>query len=71
MANTTMKGFAYGALAAASYGVNPLFTLPLYAREGMMSDSVLFYRYGLAVVLLAALALSKHNLKPKKLPRLF
>lgn len=55
MANTTMKGFAYGALAAASYGVNPLFTLPLYAREGMMSDSVLFYRYGLAVVLLAAL----------------
>ena len=33
--------------------MNPLFGLPLYSREGMGPDSVLFYRYGLAVVMLA------------------
>lgn len=31
-----------------------LFTLPLY-EEGLNADSVLFYRYGLAIVLLALL----------------
>ena len=29
--NNKTKGFIYGAIAAASYGMNPLFTLPLYA----------------------------------------
>ena len=42
--NTTFKGFLYGAIAASSYGLNPLFALPLYA-EGMSPDSVLFFRY--------------------------
>ena len=51
---TAVKGFACGALAAASYGLNPLFTLPLY-KAGLDADSVLFYRYGLAVVMLYAL----------------
>lgn len=46
------KGFTLGAIAAASYGMNPLFTLPLYSR-GMGADSVLFYRYSLAVIMLA------------------
>lgn len=54
MANTTLKGFVYGAVAAASYGLNPLFALPLYA-EGVGADSVLFYRYGLGVLMLALL----------------
>lgn len=54
MANTTLKGFVYGAVAAASYGLNPLFTLPLY-EAGISADSVLFYRYGLAVVMLGIL----------------
>ena len=31
MDRVTFKGFAYGAIAAASYGLNPLFALPLYA----------------------------------------
>lgn len=53
MISIKAKGYLYGALAAASYGVNPLFGLPLYSREGMGPDSVLFYRYGLAVVMLA------------------
>lgn len=51
MSNTTFKGFTYGAIAAASYGLNPLFTLPLYSA-GMTPDSVLFYRYGIALVML-------------------
>lgn len=48
------KGFVCGAVAAATYGMNPLFALPLY-KEGMSVDSVLFYRYGLAVVILGIL----------------
>ena len=39
--NNKTKGFIYGAIAAASYGMNPLFTLPLYAA-GMSVDTVLF-----------------------------
>ena len=38
--NSKTKGFIYGAIAAASYGMNPLFTLPLYAA-GMSVDTVL------------------------------
>ncbi len=52
MNHVAWKGYAYGALAAASYGVNPLFGLPLYSREGMTPDAVLFYRYGLALLML-------------------
>lgn len=52
--NNKTKGFTYGAIAAASYGMNPLFALPLYAA-GMSVDSVLFYRYLLAALVLAVL----------------
>lgn len=48
--NSKAKGFVCGAVAAATYGMNPLFTLPLY-KEGMSVDSVLFYRYGFAVLI--------------------
>lgn len=51
MINNKTKGFLLGAIAAASYGMNPLFTLPLYSA-GMSVDSVLFYRYALAIVVL-------------------
>ena len=34
------KGFVCGAVAAATYGMNPLFTLPLY-KEGLSVDSAL------------------------------
>ena len=47
MANAKSRGCVLGAVAAASYGLNPLFTLPLYGA-GMGVDSVLFYRYLLA-----------------------
>lgn len=45
-------GFFYATLAAASYGTNPLFALPLYS-QGIGVNSVLFYRYGIAVFVYA------------------
>lgn len=44
-------GFIQGAIAAASYGMNPLFALPMYA-QGIGVNSVLFYRYILAFSIL-------------------
>ncbi len=43
-------GTINGISAAASYGLNPLFALPLFTR-GMEVNSVLFYRYAFAVLL--------------------
>ncbi len=43
-------GVLNGAIAAASYGTNPLFALPLYAG-GIGVNSVLFYRYAFAVAI--------------------
>lgn len=43
-------GVVNGAIAAASYGTNPLFALPLYAA-GIGVNSVLFYRYAFAVII--------------------
>lgn len=60
MTNTRTRGYVLGAVAAASYGLNPLFTLPLYGA-GMGVDSVLFYRYLLAVVMLGALMLARRQ----------
>ena len=42
--NAKAKGYILGSIAAASYGMNPLFALPLY-KAGMDPDSVLFFRY--------------------------
>ncbi len=44
------KGILNGIIAAASYGTNPLFALPLYA-SGIGVNSVLFYRYAFAVLI--------------------
>ena len=60
-------GLAYGCIAAASYGTNPLFALPLYNR-GVGVNSVLFYRYFIAVILYAIWIkfIKKHSLKITK-----
>ncbi len=60
------KGYICAAVAACTYGINPLLTLPLYAR-GMNADSVLFFRYGFAGLMLLGLMLVMH--KPLRLPR--
>ena len=46
--NAKAKGYILGSIAAASYGMNPLFALPLY-KAGMNPDSVLFFRYLFAI----------------------
>ena len=42
--NQKTKGYILGTIAAATYGMNPLFALPLY-KDGMNPESVLFFRY--------------------------
>ena len=54
------RGYVLGAVAAASYGLNPLFALPLYGA-GLGPDSVLFYRYLLAVVMLGSLMIFRRQ----------
>ena len=49
--NVKAKGYMLGAIAAATYGMNPLFALPLY-KVGMDPDSVLFFRYLFAIQIL-------------------
>ncbi len=60
MLSSKAKGFFVGAIAAASYGTNPLFALPLYA-EGMNPDSVLFFRYLLAVPIMGLMLLVRRG----------
>ena len=49
--HTKAKGYLLGAVAAATYGMNPLFALPLY-HDGLSTDSVLFFRYLFAIPIL-------------------
>lgn len=53
-----LKGFAFGILTSATFGLIPLFTLPLMAK-GMQFDSILFYRFLLAAVALAGIMAAK------------
>lgn len=46
--------------AAVSYGMNPLGALPLYA-DGINTNTVLFYRYGLAVIFLTLFMLANRK----------
>ncbi|MCM1022260.1 MAG: EamA family transporter [Muribaculum sp.] len=48
------KGYILGAVAAVSYGTNPLFAMPLYKMD-MTVSSVLFYRYLFATLILGAI----------------
>ena len=52
------KGFFFGILAAVSYGVNPLGAKYLY-EEGFNVESVLFYRYGLAALIIGVIMVGK------------
>lgn len=53
---TKFKGAAYGIIAAVSYGMNPLGALFLY-KGGINTNSVLFYRFFLAAIILGGLML--------------
>jgi drug/metabolite transporter (DMT)-like permease len=69
--STRIKGYLLAAVAAATYGTNPIFAIPLY-RDGMDALSVLFFRYLTAVVIVALMmkargdsfGLSRHEVIP-------
>lgn len=58
--NTTFKGTVCGVLAAVTYGTNPLGAKFLY-QDGGNANSVLFYRFALAAILLAACMIFSHE----------
>lgn len=53
-----LKGYIYGCISSATYGLIPLFALPLL-KEGIRYDSILFYRFLCAALLLGLLLLIK------------
>ena len=53
-----LTGYILAVVAAATYGMNPLFAIPLY-RQGMETDSVLILRYLLAIVPVGILMLMR------------
>lgn len=56
-------GFAAGIITGVTYGLNPLFAVPLM-KNGVSVDSILFFRYLLAVVLLGIwLVFRKENFR--------
>lgn len=57
--SVVLKGYLLGCAGAITYGLNPLFALPLYA-EGIDVASVLFYRYLIAIVLMAVI-MARHG----------
>lgn len=65
MSKTTI-GYAIAAVAAATYGLNPFFALPCYAG-GMNADSVLFFRYLMAIVIVGAMLRARgHNFRVER-----
>ena len=49
----SLKGFFYGIATSVTFGLIPLFTLPLM-QKGMVFDSILFYRFLFATFALGA-----------------
>lgn len=68
MASKYIKGYLIGAVAAASYGTNPLFALPLY-QEGMTPDCVLLYRYLFAIPLMGLMLLFRRGASEFRIDR--
>lgn len=54
--STKITGYCMGVIAAVTYGLNPLFALPLY-QDGMDTNSVLFFRYLIGIPIVALIAL--------------
>ena len=54
-------GYAAGIVTGVTYGLNPLFAVPLM-RQGISVDEILFFRYFLAVVILGGWLLVRKRL---------
>lgn len=53
------KGYLIAAIAEITYGMNPLFAVPLYENDGMNPDSVVFFRYIMALPIIAAMVIMR------------
>lgn len=62
----SVKGYFLAALAAAAYGTNPAFAVPLY-DYGMNPNTVLLFRYVLGIPILGVLMFFRHI--PFSVPR--
>jgi drug/metabolite transporter (DMT)-like permease len=58
--NVKIKGSLCGIAAAVAYGLNPLGVLKLY-NDDINMDSVIFYRYGLAMIVLVGITLLQNK----------
>lgn len=58
MQSSKLKGFFYGLLTSVTFGLIPLFTLPLM-KKGLASDSILFYRFVAATLALGTMMVIK------------
>ena len=56
ISNTALIGYPAGIITGITYGLNPLFGMPLMS-QGVSVDSILFFRYGIAVLILGAILL--------------
>lgn len=54
-----LKGYLLAALAAAAYGTNPAFAIPLY-DQGMNPNTVLLFRYMMGIPLLALIMFARN-----------
>lgn len=57
ISKNALIGYPAGIISGITYGLNPLFAMPLM-RDGASVESVLFFRYGFAVLILGAILLA-------------
>ena len=63
LSRNAIIGYPAGIITGITYGLNPLFAKPLM-NDGASTEAILFFRYGIAVILLGAyLLLKKESLK--------
>lgn len=60
LSRNALIGYPAGIITGVTYGLNPLFAVPLM-RQGASIESILFFRYGFAVALLAMFLLLRRE----------
>lgn len=73
MNKETLTGFLYGITSSATFGLIPLFTLPVMAA-GLQFPSIILYRFCFACLILALLLITSRTsfrVKRKDIPKLF
>ena len=63
LSKNAIIGYPTGVITGITYGLNPLFAVPLM-KDGASIESILFFRYAIAVLLLGAfLLLRRHSFR--------